>query len=186
MWRMQSCRYFAISKAAFQINEERVQECNENRSHGVGWWVKSSRLPTTRKRTWIRTILTKEDPCEDVPILLTPSWCIIPLIITRPLGDVGQCGGKEFKRTPGEGSSGPSPWLREKVRSKVGRFPGFGLFSEAHARAWVGRLQSVALLGNTAGSPIFYSAPDGTTCHPHPLCQGMSPKFNIELSWSLL
>ena len=91
------------------------------------------RPANNRKRTWIRTILTKEVPCEDVPMLLTPSWCNIPLIIIRSLGDVGQCGGKEFKRTPGEGSSGPSPWLREKVRSKVGRFPGFGLFSEARA-----------------------------------------------------
>ena len=87
-----------------------------------------------RRQPHQRQLSGMENSCEDVPILLTPSWWIIPLIITRPLGDVGQCGGKEFKRTPGEGSSGPSPWLREKVRSKVGRFPGFGLFSEARAR----------------------------------------------------
>ena len=49
---------------------------------------------------------------------------------------------------------------KSSVKSRT--FPWFWALQRG-THGWVGRLQSVALLGNTGGSPIFHSAPDGTT-----------------------
>ena len=65
----------------------------------------------------------------------------------------------------GEGVQGCQKKLGQK--SDISRVLGSVLeFGEAWAWAWAGRLQRVALIGNTGGSPIFSSGPDGTTWLP--------------------
>ena len=63
----------------------------------------------------------------------------------------------------GEGVQGCQKKLGQK--SDISRVLGSVLeFGEAWA--WAGRLQRVALIGNTGGSPIFSSGPDGTAWLP--------------------
>ena len=70
-------------------------------------------------------------------------------------------GAKDFKRTLGEGSSGRGVqgWQKKLgQKSDISQDLGSSRVGEAWAWGWAGGLQSVALIGNTGGSPIFSSA----------------------------
>ena len=99
-----------------------------------------------RKRTRDRMCQSHQDPCN------TEGWIV--------------AGPKDFKRTLGEGSSGGGVQGCQKKlgqKSDISRVLGSLLGRRGMGMGLAGRLQSVALIGNRGGSPIFSSGPDGTT-----------------------
>ena len=149
--------------------KERVQECNDNRSHGVGGWnLQACQQPESgleSEQFWQGRILVR---------MFQSCWRpfdVLSLLSSQDRSEMlVSMGAKSLRGHQVRGHQVQVHGCEKKFGQKSDVSLVLGS-SARHARAWVGRLQSVALLGNTGGSPIFYSAPDGTTCHPHPLCQ---------------